>query len=127
MILLKGGITIEEALKKLEQIIHEPGLKNKISQAVIMLKQGISVQNAVDFIGIFNPKELSLITISESISNPIEGFIKIYQETESELEQYLEKLMKLIEPVVMLVIGLLIFVMMYMVISPTMGVVNKME
>jgi type II secretory pathway component PulF len=125
-ILLKGGSALEDALSQLCDIEENESLKKEYRKCLTILKEGGSVKNAFVHIKEFDSRDLNIIEISESISKTNEGFEKMRLDGEYALENYLETVFKLFEPVIMILIAILIFFFMYLVISPTLNMLNKL-
>ena len=89
------------------------------------MSHGGSINDAFKNIKSFNHRDINILGISDSISNSLAGFEKIRIDSENDLEIFLEKIFKMIEPAIMLVIGVFIFFVMYLVISPTLGMLEK--
>lgn len=124
-ILLKGGLTLEDTLVKLKDIENKDDLKKEYILSVDSLKEGKAVSLAFKNISCFDKKDINIIKISESISKPKEGFEKIRNDAETFFDSYLDKVFKLIEPVMMIFIGIFIFFIMYLVMSPTINMIEK--
>ena len=124
-ILLKGGFSIENALKKVTDFENSAKLKKEFFYAEEVLSHGGSIKDAFKNIKSFNHRDINILGISDSISNSLAGFEKIRIDSENDLEIFLEKIFKMIEPAIMLVIGVFIFFVMYLVISPTLGMLEK--
>ena len=125
-IFLKGGYTLEDSLYNLTNIEKDGALKKQLAEVFDVIKGGVGLRSAFSKIDLFNnDKDLSIIEISEAVSKSAEGFEKINNDALLKLENYTENLLKFIEPVMMLLIGAFIFMIMYMVISPTLEILNK--
>ena len=125
-IFLKGGYTLEDSLYNLTNIEKDGALKKQLAEVFDVIKGGVGLRAAFSKIDLFNnDKDLSIIEISETVSKSAEGFEKINNDALLKLENYTENLLKFIEPVMMLLIGAFIFMIMYMVISPTLEILNK--
>jgi type II secretory pathway component PulF len=125
-ILLKGGSSLEDSLIQLAEIETIPALKKEYTRSVDILKEGGNVKDAFACIKGFDSRDLNIIEISESISKTKEGFEKLRQDTEYQLENYLETVFKLFEPAIMILIAFIIFFLMYIVISPTLSMLEKL-
>lgn len=124
-ILLKGGASLEDGLAKLSEMEKSAGLKKDFLRALEGIKNGGSVKSAFSGLKVFDGRDLALIEISESISKTKEGFEKARTEAENTLDNYLDKIFKLIEPAMIILIGAFLFFIMYLVISPTLGMLEK--
>ncbi|HOV13016.1 MAG TPA: type II secretion system F family protein [Spirochaetota bacterium] len=124
-ILLKGGLTLEDALVKLKDIENREDIKNDYITSVSSLKEGKSVSDAFRSISYFDKKDINIIKISEAISKTKEGFEKIRNEAENRFDSFIDRIFKLIEPVMMIFIGIFIFFIMYLVMSPTLNMIDK--
>ncbi|OHD14615.1 MAG: hypothetical protein A2086_15585 [Spirochaetes bacterium GWD1_27_9] len=125
LILSKGGFTLEDSFKKMIEIEKNKDMIDLLEDSLTILKNGGKITEAFTKLKIFDPKDLNIIQIAESISRSQDAFEKIYVDTETTFENYLEKLFKLIEPIMMIVIAFFIFLIMYLVISPTLSLIDK--
>lgn len=123
-ILLKGGASLEDALIKLEEIEQNPIFKKEYQRGLEILKEGGGVRESFKNLKIYNTRDLNIIEIADSISKSSEGFEKIHNDAENNLDTFLDAIFKMIEPVMMIFIAIFIFFIMYLVISPT---INLME
>jgi type IV pilus assembly protein PilC len=124
-ILLKGGYSLEEALSKLGELEEDKSVKKEYIKGLETLKEGGGVRNAFKSIKIFEAKDLNIIEIADSISKAPEGFQKIYSDAIQSLESFLERLFELLNPVIMLFIGMFIFFIMYLLITPTLAILEN--
>ena len=125
-ILLKGGSSLEDSLMQLCDIETNDMLRKEYKKSLMILKEGGSVKDAFVNIKEFDRRDLNIVEISESISKTREGFEKLRQDAEYSLESYLEAVFKLFEPVIMILIAVIIFFLMYLVISPTLNMLEKL-
>lgn len=126
-ILIKGGVTLEDALKKLSDVEPNQLVKAEYEKALITLKEGGKVGEAFKNIKAYSSRDLNIIEIADSISRTDEGFEKIHVDAEQVLESFLDSIFKLIEPVIMIFIGLFISFVMYLVLSPTLNMMDMMD
>ena len=124
-ILLKGGYSLEDTLAKLSEIENNKVIKTEYLKGLMTLKEGGGVRNAFKSIKAFDTKDLNIIEIADSISKSPEGFQKVYNDSIQGLESFLERLFELINPIIMLFIGLFIFFIMYLLLSPTLSILEN--
>lgn len=124
-IFLKGGLSLEDALIKLKDIESKEDIRNNYIESVSFLKEGNSISEAFQNISYFDRKDINIIKISEAISKTKEGFEKIRNEAETKFDSLIDRIFKLIEPIMMIFIGIFIFFIMYLVMSPTLNMIDK--
>jgi|GEM_PF-5252339 len=126
-ILLKGGASLEEALFNLSKIETNPILKKEYLKSLNSLKEGESVRSSFKNLKIFDPKDLNIIEIADSISKTPEGFEKLYIDANYRLEAFLGIAFELLTPVILILLGMFMGLIMYIVISPNLNLLQQMN
>ncbi len=124
-IILKSGDTLEQALTKLIVFEENPVVSLQLKSALEILKAGGTVSDAIFNIKVFDIRDIRLIEVSESISKTTECFEKIHIDASEFLKKSLDKMVKLLEPAVVIAVSLFIFFVMYLVISPTLNMLDN--
>lgn len=122
-IFLDAGYSLDESLAKITEENKE--IKKEITEALYKLKEGKSIKNAFSSIKIYEKKDLNIIEIADATSRTSSGFEKIYLDSKNLLDSYLERIFELLNPIIMIFIGFFIFFIMYLLISPTLSILEN--
>lgn len=125
-VLLESGTPLEEALVKLTSIEKSEKLSREIGKVAVLLKEGSGVAEAFKKLSVFNDRDRHLIEIADTTSRTSEGFAKIHEDGTARLEVTTERLTKLAEPAVMLFVAVFIGFIMYLVVMPTLGMMEQL-
>jgi type II secretory pathway component PulF len=124
--LLRNGATLEESLQEMVHLGQGSSEQEFYRAALTELKNGGTVQKALQHIPVYGLRDLRIVEIADATSRTVEGFEKIHTDATEQFSIMLEKLLKLIEPLMIIFIALFIFLFMYLVISPTLFMMEKM-
>jgi general secretion pathway protein F len=125
--LLRNGATLEEALHEMVTLSRNPEDKKAYADALSSLKNGNPIRDAVRHIPVYTTRDQRILEISDATSRTIEGFEKIHNDAAEQFTLKLEQLLKLIEPAIIIFIAMFVFLFMYLVISPTLFMMDKLQ
>ncbi len=119
-ILLNSGIPALEALLISARIIKNLPMRKSVEAAAKRVKEGSSLNHALDEGGYFPPMMIHLIASGESSGRLEEMLERAAKNQENELENYLSTLMALLEPVMILAMGGIVLTIVLSILLPIM-------
>ena len=103
-ILVKSGVSMVEAMASAQTSISNSIFKEQINNAVIQIKDGVSLKESLMESSFFSEMALSIIVIGEEIGNQQKGFLKVADMYEKDIDRTAKQFVSLLGPIVLIVV-----------------------
>lgn len=117
-ILAASGVPILDALRIAGEVITNLPMRESVSQAATMVREGSSISGALDKSGYFPPMMVHLIASGESSGNLEEMLERAATSQEREVETLISALMAIFEPLMLLVMGAVVLFIVLAILLP---------
>lgn len=117
-ILAASGVPILDALRIAAQVVSNVPMREAVSQAAIMVREGSAISVALEKSRYFPPMTIHLIASGESSGN-LEGMLERAADAqEREVETMIGAAMGIFEPVMLLVMGGVVLMIVLAILTP---------
>ncbi len=117
--LVSSGVPMLQAMEMTKQVVNHSVASKALDHAMIRLKQGSSLYDALQESSIYPPILMSMVSIGEETGALDEMLIKMSAYFKEEVESAVDNLLVLIEPVLTIVMAILVGGLMLAVVQPT--------
>ncbi len=124
--LLRGGIPIVPALEMIEGLLAA-GLRPQLARATAVLREGVSISQALGQHGLTTPVAQRLLRVGEQTGNMGEMMERIAAFHDEETARWTEMTVRLVGPLLMLFIGLLIGVIVVLLYLPIFQLAESIQ
>lgn len=124
-VLLKSGFSFTIALEMLKPIMDNEYMNLLIDNAVVELKEGVSIAEVVEKFNIFPGIMIRLFSVAEKTGHMDQMLDKVSVEMEKEADMKLEGIATVIEPLLIIILSILIGVILVSVILPIINILNS--
>lgn len=124
--LLRGGIPIVPALEMIEGLLAA-GLRPQLARATAVLREGVSISQALGRHGLTTPVAQRLLRVGEQTGNMGEMMERIAAFHDEETARWTEMTVRLVGPLLMLFTGLLIGVIVVLLYLPIFQLAESIQ
>jgi len=117
-ILTESGVPVLEGLRISANVMGNLPMREAVLEATARVREGTSLQKALEASGYFPPIVLHLIGSGESSGKLEEMLERAAQNQERELENRISLMMKIFEPALILVMGVVVLVIVLAILLP---------
>ena len=123
-ILSRSGVPLVEALFIAGEVTSNMCIKEAVAEAAEKLKEGSSLNRALDACGFFPPMMIQMIASGE-VSGELDNMLdRAAKNQQRELEGLLDTLVGLFEPLILLIMGGVVLVMVLAIMLPIISLNN---
>jgi general secretion pathway protein F len=117
-ILTSSGVPILEGMRISANVMANRPMRKAVEQATARVREGSSLQQALDRSGCFPPMVLHLIGSGETSGRLEDMLDRAAQNQERELENRISLLMKIFEPALILIMGAIVLMIVLAILLP---------
>ncbi|HET8708080.1 MAG TPA: type II secretion system F family protein, partial [Pseudomonadales bacterium] len=123
-ILSKSGVPLVEALRIAGQVAANELIRNAVSDATVKVREGSSLNVALDQCGYFPPMMIQMIASGEQSGELDSMLDRAARNQEKELEGLVSTIVGLFEPLMLVVMGLVVLMIVLAIMLPIISLNN---
>ena len=123
-IALKSGMTVEQGLDLVENLLENDHFRKKVMNCKEMIASGKDLATALHSSNIFTGTYARMATIAEKSGAMDEAMFHISEEYEHSVSTKINQLISMIEPTLVIVLSLIVGIILFSVMLPLLGIMS---
>lgn len=120
-ILSRSGVPLVEAMNIAGEVVSNTWLREKIAEATVKVKEGSSLQAALEQSGYFPPMMLYMIASGEASGELDDMLLRVANHMQQDVEMLLGIMLSLFGPLMLVIMGGAVFVIVMAILLPIMN------
>lgn len=126
-LLYRSGITVLDALKTSEEIVHNRVIADGVARAGQQISAGVGLTDAFRETGLFPPLVIRMLRVGEQTGALDRALANVTYFYNREVKESIERGLKVLEPTLIMLLGGVLLVIMWSVLGPVYDILGKLR